>query len=220
MTPSRRDDLAWLPYATYLGGLVPFGIIVYRALTGDLGANPISDALDAWGEYAVKLLLLSLACTPARIVTGATWPLRVRKALGLLAFTYASIHLVTYVAIDQSLDLRGVMRDVWKRPFIALGMSAYVLLVPLAATSTKRALQWLGARRWRLLHRLVYAVAVLAIVHYVMRQKKDATVALVHGGVLAVLLAVRIFDAFQRRAKQLAGSARSRARAVQRRTSM
>lgn len=216
MSPKRgRTD--WLSFATYLGGLVPFVIIVYRGLTDDLGANPISEALNAWGEYAVKLLLLSLACTPARIVFGATWPLKVRKALGLLAFTYASFHLVTYVVLDRNLDLRAVVNDVWKRPFIALGMTAYALLVPLAVTSTKAMLQRMGAKRWQLLHRLVYAIAVIAIIHYVMRQKKDTTVALMHGAALALLLAVRVYDWIRRRlAKRNAGSARSRALAGRR----
>ena len=170
-----------------------------RGFVGDLGANPISEGLNACGELAIKVLLLSLACTPIRSLTGASWPIRIRKSLGLLAFTYALLHLLTYVVLDQRGDVRAVVRDVFKRPFIAFGMSAFLLLVPLAVTSTKGMLQRLGAKNWQRLHKLVYLASVLAIIHYIMRQKEDITVPVIHGAVLAVLFAVRIVDAFKRR---------------------
>lgn len=178
---------------------MPAVLLLVRGLRGDLGANPISEGLNACGELAVKTLLLSLACTPARILTGATWPIRVRKSLGLLAFTYASLHLLTYVGLDQRFDLAAIGRDVVKHPFIAIGMTAFALLVPLAVTSTKRMLQRLGAKRWQRLHKLVYVIGVLAIIHYTMKQKEDVTVPLVHGAVLAFLLGVRVYDAVRRR---------------------
>jgi sulfoxide reductase heme-binding subunit YedZ len=183
---------------------LPGALLLLRAAQGDLGPNPIAEGLDACGELAVKVLLLSLACTPARIVLGVTWPMRVRKALGLLAFTYASLHLGVYVVLDRGLDVASIGGEVVKRPFIAIGMIAYALLVPLAVTSTKRMLQRLGAKRWQRLHKLVYGVAALAIVHYVMRQKESVKVPVVHGAVLAFLFAVRIWDAIVKRRRRAA----------------
>ncbi len=173
---------------------MPGALLLARGLSGDLGPNPISEGLNGCGELAVKTLLASLACTPARILFGWAWPIRVRKSLGLLAFTYASLHLLVYVGLDRRWSFADIAADVVKHPFIAIGMAAFTLLVPLALTSTKRMLQRLGAKRWQRLHKLVYLVGVLAIVHYTMKQKEDVTVPLVHGAVLATLLAVRVYD--------------------------
>lgn len=159
--------------------------------------------LNACGELAIKLLLLCLACTPLRILTGSPWPMRARKHLGLLAFTYASLHLSVYVGFDRLGDLRGILEDVTERPFIAVGMTAFLLLVPLAATSSQRAIKRLGGRRWNRLHKLVYVAAVLAVIHFIMRAKKDVTEAVLHGLVLALLFAVRIADKLKKRHSRL-----------------
>lgn len=185
-----------------MGGLVPGASLIHRGLTGGLGANPIAEALNACGELAIKLLLLTLACTPVRILTGASWPIRARKHLGLLAFTYACAHLGVYVGLDRAGELETFIADLTERPFIMVGMAAFTLLVPLAITSTKGWIQRLGARRWRRLHKLVYIAAVLAIVHFVMRAKEDTTEAAIHGVVLAVLLGVRVYDKAKRIASQ------------------
>ena len=190
---------AWLPWALWMGGLMPFAILVARAAGDQLGANPVAEVLNACGELAIKLLLLCLACTPARILTGSPWPMRARKHLGLLAFTYAALHLGVYLGLDKLGDLGSVVGDVLERPFIAVGMLAFALLVPLALTSNQRAIKRLGGRRWARLHKLVYAVAVLAVIHFILRAKKDVTEAAVHGLILAFLFAVRVGDALKRR---------------------
>lgn len=199
-----KAELSFLPVAVYLGAVMPGALLAFQGLTGALGANPIAEVLNGYGELAVKLLILSLACTPLRILTGKPWPIRVRKALGLSAFTYASLHLLVYVGLDRQ-SLTEVAIDVWKRPFIAIGMTAFLFLVPLAITSTKRMLQRLGAKRWQRLHKLAYLAATLAVIHYVMRQKEDITVPLIHGGVLALLFAVRIVDHLKKKERVAVG---------------
>jgi methionine sulfoxide reductase heme-binding subunit len=186
----------------WLGGLFPASMIAWRAATGALGADPIAEALNGLGNLAIKCLLLCLACTPARILTGATWPLRVRKHLGLLAFTYVLLHFGVYVLVDRAGELGTVLEDITKRPFIVVGFSAFLLLLPLAATSSKAAIRRLGGKRWNRLHKLVYLIAILAVVHFIMRAKKDITEAALHGAVLVFLLGVRIVDKLRRSSKQ------------------
>jgi methionine sulfoxide reductase heme-binding subunit len=190
---AEKTDLSFLAPAVYLGALLPGALLIVQGLQGGLGANPIAEVLNGLGELGIKLLILSLACTPIRILTKQAWPLRVRKALGLSGFTYIAAHLFVYIVLDRQ-SLTEVVIDVVKRPFIAIGMIAFLTLVPLALTSTKRMLQRLGAKRWQRLHRLAYVASTLGVIHYVMRQKEDITIPLIHGGVLAFLFAVRLFD--------------------------
>jgi len=191
----RRSPLGWLIPAVLTGAAAPFVVLSIRAATGRLGANPIATALNQLGLLALIFLVSCLACTPAKIVFGVVWPIRIRKTLGLLAFYTACLHFFTYAVIDQGLRLRTVLTDVTKRPFIAVGFIALVLLIPLASTSTKDAVQRLGFKRWKRLHRLVYAVGVLAVIHFVMRVKADTREPLLWGAVVAGLLAVRLFAA-------------------------
>lgn len=188
---ARRND-RWLVPAVVTGGLVPGAVLLARAATGALGANPIAEALNQLGLLALVLLVASLAATPLKLLGGWTWPIKIRKALGLLGFSYACAHLLTYAALDQVLDVRAIVRDVIERRFIAVGMTAFVLLVPLAATSTSGMLKRLGAARWKRLHRLAYVVASLGVVHFLWRVKKDRTEPLAYGAVLGVLFAVRL----------------------------
>ncbi|HTJ83270.1 MAG TPA: protein-methionine-sulfoxide reductase heme-binding subunit MsrQ [Polyangiaceae bacterium] len=198
MAQPRNDPNAWIPWALWGGGLLPGATLLYRGLTGDLGANPISEGLNACGELAIKLLLLCLACTPLRIVFGFTAQMRARKHLGLLAFTYAMAHFSVYLGLDRLGDLASVPADVAERPFILVGFLALCLLVPLAITSSVKMVKRLGARRWNRLHSAIYVIGILAVVHFVMRAKKDVTEAAIHGAVLAVLLGVRVFDKVRR----------------------
>jgi sulfoxide reductase heme-binding subunit YedZ len=192
---SRPKPLDWLQPAVLTGSMAPFVAILVRAVRGRLGANPIATALNQLGLLALVFLMACLACTPLKILTGKTWPIRLRKTLGLLAFFTALAHFLTYAVLDQSLRLGAIFRDVTKRPFIAIGFTAFVLLVPLALTSTKESLQRLGFARWKRLHRIVYVVGVLAVVHFVMRVKADAREPYVWAAFLAILLAVRVVDA-------------------------
>lgn len=187
-----RGPLPWLVPGVFAGALVPLAVIADAAARGRLGANPVAEALNELGLLALIFLVASLACTPLKALTGWTWPIRVRKTLGLYGFFYAALHLSTYVGLDQLLDLRAVWKDVTERPFILAGMTAFVLLVPLALTSTAGALKRLGFARWKRLHRLAYLAAALGVAHFVLRVKKDVTEPAVYGALLAVLFLVRV----------------------------
>ncbi len=189
--PPRRPPLPWLKPALLTGGLFPFAVVVFRAARGELGANPIATALNQFGLLALLFLLASLACTPLQALVGWTWPMRVRRMLGVFAFFYATTHLLTYVGVDQGFDGEVLWRDVTRRPFIIAGMGAWLLLLPLALTSTNASVRRLGHTRWQLLHRLAYPAAVLAVLHFIWRVKKDLTEPLVYAAVLLVLLLVR-----------------------------
>ena len=195
--PSSRErprPLDWLVPAVLTGSAAPFVLLAYKAATGRLGANPIATALNQLGLLALVFLVASLACTPLKVVAGVTWPIRIRKTLGLLAFYTATSHFLLYTVVDQGLRLRTVLADVTKRPFIAVGFAAWLLLIPLAVTSTKGAVQRLGFKRWKAIHRLVYAVALLAAIHFRMRVKADAREPFIWLAIVAILLCVRLFD--------------------------
>jgi sulfoxide reductase heme-binding subunit YedZ len=183
--------LSWLQPAILVGSLAPFVAIAVRAGTGRLGANPVATALNQLGLLALVFLVASLSCTPLKIVLGKGWPIRLRKTLGLLAFYAALAHFSVYAFVDQG-ALGNVVRDVVKRPFIAVGFTAFALLVPVAFTSTKASLARLGFARWKRIHRLVYASALLAIVHFTMRVKADVSEPLLWGAFVFLLFAVRI----------------------------
>jgi sulfoxide reductase heme-binding subunit YedZ len=189
------EKLPWLKPAVFCGGLAPFVAVSYQWASGNLGANPIAEALNRFGLLALVLLVLSLACTPLKVVLGINWPLRVRRLLGLMAFGYASLHFVTYAALDQGLELGAILEDITKRPFILVGFLAWLLLVPLALTSTTTMVQRLGFKRWKLLHRLAYVIAVLGVVHFWLRVKKDVSEPRAYAVALALLLMVRVVDA-------------------------
>jgi sulfoxide reductase heme-binding subunit YedZ len=195
----RSRPYAWLVPAVFAGCLVPLAVLLLRAARSDLGANPIAEALNRLGLLALLLLIGSLTCTPLKVLFGWTWPIRIRKTLGNFAFFYAALHLCTYAGLDQRLDLRAVLADVVERPFIAVGMLAFAMLVPLAATSTARMLKRLGAERWKRLHRLAYVAGALGVVHFFLRVKQDVTEPLIYGAVLALLFAVRIAAWYRKR---------------------
>lgn len=194
--------VGWLVPAVWTAGLVPAAAVGVRALQDALGANPIAEALNRFGLTALVFLLLSLACTPAQLLTGWTWPVRVRRALGLIGFGYVSLHFLTYLVVDQQLALGEVVEDIGKRPFITVGFAAWLLLLPLALTSTAAGVKKLGFVRWKRLHRLAYLCAALGVVHFYWRVKKDLTEPLAYGAVLFLLLLVRVVNSV--RSKQRA----------------
>lgn len=181
----------WLSPGVLLGALVPLVVLVDRLRRNELGADPIATALNALGLLALALLLASLAATPLRLLFGVAWPLRIRRLLGLLAFVYAFLHAALYVVVDQGLAVAAIVRDVTERPFITLGAGAFLLLVPLAVTSTTASRKRLGNARWLALHRLAYVAALLAAGHFVLRVKRDLTEPLLYATILAALLGVR-----------------------------
>jgi sulfoxide reductase heme-binding subunit YedZ len=185
------------------GSLVPLVVIGVRAASGQLGANPVATALNQLGLLALVLLIASLACTPLKIAFKWTWPMRIRRTLGLMAFFTALLHFSVYLIVDQGLSGSALYRDVTQRPFILVGFLALLMLLPLALTSTKKAVQRLGHAKWKRLHRLVYLAACLAVIHFVLRVKADAREPLVYAAVLAALLLLRLFDVLWRRMRPL-----------------
>lgn len=177
--------------AIFLLCLVPLALLLEALFADDLGPNPVEEVLHATGDWGLRLLLVTLAMTPLRRLTGQGLWLRLRRMLGLYAFFYVCLHFLTWLVLDRELAWGGVVEDVLKRPYITLGFLAFVLLIPLAATSTKGMMRWLGAR-WRKLHRLVYLVGVLAVVHYLWLVKADLFEPLLYGTILAGLLALRV----------------------------
>jgi sulfoxide reductase heme-binding subunit YedZ len=201
VNPARR--FVWLKPGITVGALLPLALLIDDAVRGRLGADPIAIALNKLGLLALILLLACLAATPLRLVFGVAWPIRVRKLLGLLAFFYASLHFLLYAVIDQGLALRAILADVVERKFISVGFVAFVLLVPLALTSTAKMLKRIGAVRWKRLHRLVYLSGLLACVHFVLRVKRDVSQPTLYAIVLFVLLAIRLLEWKRRRPSPL-----------------
>lgn len=188
--PSR---FAFLAPAIITGWLGTLALLVYRVASHQLGANPIAAAINQLGLLALVLLVASLCATPLKLTLGWTWPLRARRTLGLLAFFTVLLHFVVYLGADQGFDLGAVLDDVSKRPFIFNGFCAFLLLFPLAWTSSKAAVQRLGFPLWQRLHRLVYVVAILAALHFYQRVKVDHTQPLVYAAVLLAGFAIRLF---------------------------
>ncbi len=183
----------WLKPAVGVAGLVPAGLVTFKFLTGRLGANPIAEAMNQLGFWTLVLLLASLACTPLKTVFDWNWPVRLRRLLGLLAYFYATLHFATYLVLDQFFAWDEIGKDIVKRKFITVGFVAFVLLIPLAVTSTNKMVKRLGFPRWKMLHRLVYVIAVLGIIHFVWRVKSDYREPTIFAAVLLVLFAVRVF---------------------------
>lgn len=184
--------IARIKAALFVLALAPLARLVVAAFTGGLGVNPIEFVTRSTGTWTLSLLLITLSVTPLRRITGWNWLVRLRRMLGLFAFFYACLHFVTYLWLDQFFDLAAIVKDVVKRPFITVGFSAFLLLIPLAATSTHAMMRRLGGKAWQRLHTLVYAIAILGVVHYAWLVKKDVTQPMLFAAALAVLLGLRI----------------------------
>lgn len=175
--------------------LMPLGLLIWRGFTGGVTANPIEFITHTLGWWTLAFLLVTLSVTPLRRLLDTPWLLRLRRMLGLYAFFYASLHFLTWLVIDQFFDWQDIVKDIIKRPFITVGFTAFVLLLPLAATSTNAMVRRLGAARWQLLHRLVYVIATLGVVHFWWLVKKDIREPAVFAIVLTILLGVRLIYA-------------------------
>jgi len=185
--------------AVFIACLVPLALDMAGAFGfTDLGPDPTAHILHSLGKTALNLLLITLAVTPVREISGLTHLLRLRRMLGLFAFFYAAMHLNAYLFLDQEGNFSGVLKDIAKRPYITVGFTALVLLIPLAITSTNRMMRRLG-RRWQQLHRLAYVCAVLGVWHYYWQVKRDVREPLVYAGILAALFAFRLIRRAQRR---------------------
>lgn len=175
--------------------LMPLGLLLWRGFTGGVTANPIEFITHTLGWWTLAFLLVTLSVAPLRRLLDTPWLLRLRRMLGLYAFFYASLHFLTWLVIDQFFDWQDIVKDIIKRPYITVGFTAFVLLLPLAATSTNAMVRRLGAARWQLLHRLVYVIATLGVVHFWWLVKKDIREPAVFAIVLTILLGVRLIYA-------------------------
>ena len=171
--------------------LVPLGFLISRGASGALGPNPVEAITHFTGDWTLRLLLVTLAVTPLRRLTGQAWLVRFRRMLGLFAFFYAVLHFTTYLWLDRFFDLGTIAEDVLKRPYITVGFAAFVLMVPLAITSTQDWIRRLG-RRWKRLHRAIYAIGVLGVLHYLWLVKADLLEPAIYAIILAVLLGLRV----------------------------
>jgi len=181
-------------------GLLPFAWLVWGASQDALGANPAEYVIRATGDWTLRLLCLALAVTPVRVQLGLPELARFRRMLGLFTYLYVGLHLLCYSWLDMGFEVDDIAHDIAKRPFILVGFGAFVLLTPLAVTSFNAAIRWLGAKRWQRLHKVVYGVAVLAVLHFFWMRagKNNFTEVAVYGGILAALLGWRVRQATRR----------------------
>ncbi len=184
--------LRWLKVVLFPACLVPLARLGWKAYSGNLGANPIEAITHSTGDWTLIFLLVTLAITPLRKLTGQLWLIRFRRMLGLFAFFYVGLHFLTYIWLDKFFDVHEMLADVAKRRFITAGFTGFVLLIPLAITSTSGWIRRLGGRRWNLLHRLIYASASAGVIHYVWLVKADLRKPLEYAFVLALLLGYRL----------------------------
>lgn len=185
--------------AIFLAALVPLAWLIWAAFNDQLGANPIEKITHETGTWTLRFLLITLSVTPLRVLSGWNGIIRFRRMTGLFAFFYGSLHFTTYIWLDQFFDWGAMVKDVAKRPFITLGFTAFVLLIPLAATSTAGMVRRLGGRRWQLLHRLIYFSATCGVVHYWWLVKADIRLPMLYAAILTVLLTFRVVLWLQRR---------------------
>jgi len=188
----NNKALAWLKITVFLLALFPLCKLGLSAYFDDLGANPIEKITRTTGYWTLSFLLITLTITPMRRLSGWSWPARLRRMLGLFVFFYGSLHFLTYLVLDQFFDWTSIVNDIVKRPYITVGFPAFILLIPLAITSTNRMMKRLGGKRWRTLHSLIYLIAVGGVVHYWWLVKKDITNPLAFALLLAVLLGIRL----------------------------
>lgn len=198
----------------FLACLVPLAYYAWGAQTDTLGAEPIEALRRGLGIWALNFLLLTLTVTPLRKYSGWAWLGRLRRMLGLFVFFYVALHLITYLWLDQSFDGPAIARDIVKRPFIVVGMMAFLLLLPLALTSNAFALRKLGGHRWQELHRSVYLIALLAVLHHAWMTEAGAGVPLLYALILATLLGLRVWWRVQELRRQRAGGLKQRRRII------
>jgi methionine sulfoxide reductase heme-binding subunit len=198
----------WSKVAIFLLCLSPLGFFAYRALHQGLTANPVEFIQHFTGDWTLRFLLITLAITPLRKLLNLPELIRFRRMLGLFAFFYACLHFLTYLGPDQSFDVAAMLKDVAKRRYIAVGFAAFVLLIPLAITSTQGWIRRLGGKRWQTLHRSIYAIGILGVVHYYWLVKSDERKPLFYAAILVVLLLWRVVTWLRKRRQNLPAAPR------------
>jgi len=194
-------------FVLFINGLVPVTLLLWDVYHKRVGANPLEFVTRTTGMLTLVFLIITLAVTPLRKITGANWLVKFRRIVGLFAFFYGATHLITYLWFDRFFNVRSIVGDVGQRPFIAIGMMAFFLMVPLAVTSTDKMVKRLGGKLWIKLHRLVYVAGVLGVIHYWMLVKSDTRLPLTFAFILLLLLGYRLFVKYFPPQNRLAGPA-------------
>jgi len=185
----------------FLACLAPLAALAWKAYSGNLGANPIEVITHATGDWTIRFLLITLSVTPLRKLTRQPWLIRFRRMFGLFAFFYGVLHFLTYIWLDKFFNFHEMLTDIAKRRFITVGFTGFLLLIPLALTSTAGWIRRLGGKRWQMLHRLIYFSAIAGVIHYLWLVKADIRKPLQYTTILALLLGYRIFVWLQSRFK-------------------
>lgn len=199
----------WTKVVVFVLSAIPFLLLAVRLLRNDLGINPVETLQNHTGEWTLKFLVMTLAVTPLRKLLKLPELIRFRRMLGLFAFFYVSLHFLTYLWLDQTFNFAGMLDDVAKRKFITVGFAAYLLLIPLAVTSTTGMIRRLGGKRWQVLHRTVYLCGILGVIHYYWKVKSDIRGPLFYAVLVGSLLLFRLWDAYFRGKRNAPAPARS-----------
>jgi sulfoxide reductase heme-binding subunit YedZ len=192
MKPLPKKYVRVVKVLVFIVCLAPACVLTWKGFQNDLGANPIDVITRSTGKWTLTFLLITLSVTPLRKLSGLSWLISFRRMLGLFAFFYGSLHLMTYVWLDKFFNVHEMLHDIAKRRFITAGMTAWTLMLPLALTSTAGWIRRLGGKRWQLLHRLIYLSAAAGVIHFIWLVKADLRRPLTYGAILAVLLVYRL----------------------------
>jgi len=190
--PNKR--LLWIKAGVFLLALTPVVRLVIAAFQDQLGANPIEKITHTTGYWTLTFLLITLSATPLRMLTSWFWPIRLRRMLGLFAFFYACLHFLTYLVLDQFFDWPAIFDDISKRPYITIGFTAFLLLIPLAITSNDNMARKIGGKNWRRLHTLIYPISIAGIIHFVWLVKKDLSRPTIFALLLTTLFLIRLLS--------------------------
>jgi methionine sulfoxide reductase heme-binding subunit len=198
----NKQQIAYIKVGVWLLALLPLARLVWLGVNDNLGANPVEFVEHSTGTWALVFLLITLSMTPIRLLTGQVWQIQLRRVLGLFMFFYACLHIITYVWLDFALIWDEMIIDITKHPRILVGMAAFLLTIPLAATSNSYMIKKLKTN-WKKLHQLVYVIAILVVVHYLLLVKKDLTEPIYYAAVLVLLLGIRVYYKFTASKKKL-----------------
>ena len=181
---------------------LPFAILVFDIFMGNISADPVEDITHVTGETGLRLLLITLAITPLRAITKINQLILLRRMLGVFSFFYIFLHFQTWLVIDNFFNFQQIIEDISERYYILFGSLAFMMMIPLAVTSTNRMVRWLGGKRWVRLHRLVYAIGILGVLHYYLSVKADITQPVIYAAILALLLGFRVVAHYRKKSKR------------------
>ena len=196
----------WTKVLVFLICLVPLGVLIREAFTGGLGSNPTQFLEHATGDWTLRFVAITLAVTPLRKILRQPQLIRFRRMLGLFAFFYGCCHFSVYLTFDQVFDLHGIWADVLKRRYITVGFTGFVLMIPLALTSTAGWIRRMGGRRWAMLHRAIYLTAIAGVIHFLWLVKSDIHLPLEYAAVMAILLGWRVYDHYSKAPRRVPAS--------------